>query len=108
MNDNDRKFGTEEVLKECFHEFVKIGGKTTCPKCTGSIRNKRNNRTFTTPDDAYALEQAITEAGLNGCFGNWLDTKNHVVYPDITDQYIRLTPEQRCQLIIDFYKEQRS
>jgi hypothetical protein len=101
MNDNDRKFGTEEVLKECWHEAEKgmppHGFKFRgCVKCGDFAKP---HRTFTTPDDAYALEQALVRDGLAGKFDRYCDGYLGV--------YVSRSPEQRCQVIIDFYKEQR-
>lgn len=99
MNDTDRKFATVEILKECWCEDAEFDGFNEGMCKHGHIM-RGPRRTFTTPDDAYALEQAIDRAQPLAfdlyCMGRGI---RHLL------EYRRLDAEQRCQLIIDFYKE---
>jgi hypothetical protein len=104
MNDNDRKFGTKEVLKECCHTKALEKCMPHCTECGADWVDliHTGNRTFTNPDDAYALEQALVRDGKFSSFKQWCMSARGIYW----DLYNEMLPEQRCQLIIDFYKEQ--
>jgi hypothetical protein len=66
MNDADRKILTE-MIGECWHEdklFKCDDGSSfiRCPKCKLPI-SKWNLRSFTTPDDLFAVKEAIEKMG---------------------------------------------
>lgn len=61
------KLLTEELLDECWHEFVlpnPLGGNT-CIHCKKNINNiNKSYRTFTIPADAHAVMLALEGKGL--------------------------------------------
>jgi ferredoxin len=71
-----------------------------CAGCGQAVCLQNDPHTFTTPDDAYALEQALVRDERIKDFRTWC-VRNHLIY---LDDYLLHAPEQRCQLIIDFYK----
>ena len=73
MTDDRRRMLTEEVLGECWHEWVHITPEgrdeyydyNICKKCKEmwSGLNYKNNRTFTTWQDMGDLKKKIVEMG---------------------------------------------
>ncbi len=56
--EQEAKFLTEEVLGECWHNHIPQNG---CTKC--HVPEWVMNRTFTTPDDFFALRNALVKSG---------------------------------------------
>ena len=133
MKDEDRKLLTEKLLGECWHEYGNIeytrpdgyklfvGGCLKC-KLTNSEfeydydfrKNKYipRHRTFTTPDDFFAVKGKLVEKGLwkqfydyaTWMFAAWVrldnETKSNA---DFIDWLIN--PARFCELAVEFGKE---
>ena len=102
MNDEDRKFLTEWG-GDCWHEFDWAVGGRRCKKCG---EWDLENRTFDTWADfgwlwgGFLVQSRYSIPHLMA----WYGTKRQNNYP--AHAWMLETPEDRCQLICDFLREQ--
>ncbi len=90
LTEYERKFLTEEVLGECWHtDIATEGGR--CPICdiglaipmgAGRALMPWNRHTFTTPDDFFALRNALVRGGEWEVFDDYAFNTWDDQYPD--------------------------
>ncbi|MCK5602040.1 hypothetical protein KAR91_09230 [Candidatus Pacearchaeota archaeon] len=115
----DAQYTTEEILKECWHKETKENrpyhDSTTQFKCKCGMWSEPTSiapwkdgiffvpqRTFDNYTDCGALEEALVRDGFQLDFSLYVWKKEgHMEL----EEYILKSPEQRCQLIVDFYKD---
>lgn len=86
MNDEIRKLLTEKVLGECWHEWEYYSvtmlasddaGDYRCKLCKEWKGDVGDNRTFSTPQDAQVVKDALMKAGKWGEFCEFTLQKYH-------------------------------
>ena len=124
MNEADKKFLTEKVLGECWHDMYEVSDYTyeQCIKCgvlTGMemFRDDNDNRTFATDADVMDLMRAMVKQGKWAVFFSYAMCEYERVCHNWQEGYdyeyaewLFLSTEPDgvrtfCKLAGEFYKE---
>jgi hypothetical protein len=97
MNESDAKLLTE-FLGECWHEVEDADAQWSCCKCDRPIEYENGkviNRTFTTPDDFFAVKRKLVEKG----FDRWSNEAEFELW--------LINPARFCELAAGFLKDSK-
>ncbi len=118
LTEEDRKFLTEKVLNECWHEIVErydlVMAVCSCgahDTATFILRHiEEHNRTFTTPQDQKDLMRVIKRKGKWNEFvfyahEQWLKSLGRITTDEWMFFYWLQDEEERfCKLAADFWR----
>jgi hypothetical protein len=126
LSEVSRKILTEEVLGEKWHKLIFDPSReihTGCVCGQGITTHDHHNRTFTAPDDVFAVKDAIVKMGrweeflefaaeaASGCFIIRIEKKLNFYPFTFIDWLFRTVNEKGdphfCQLAVDWWKEMR-
>lgn len=105
LTEVDREYLTEEILKECWHEWVFHPGDLQGPReypawiCSGCAKERygrhnkppKKNRTFTTPTNFFALWQAAQKMPWWDEFMEWACDECDKTIGDLCPPVCKLT-----------------